>query len=178
MSDSNTLLTALRQSTRADHEALEELTLGEKIMDGSLTAAEYRRIIDWQRRSHLKLEPRVIGFRAGDYAYRPRFVAPAAPPQSETRKTDKATAVGILYVLEGASLGGSLIYRKLQGNASLASEAPFDFYREQAEWGLQQWRNFVAYLNGESFTTDATERAADAAREAFATFRREWIAVP
>ncbi|NJB86642.1 heme oxygenase [Lewinella marina] len=175
MSTSPAILTALRHATRADHQALEEVSLGNKIMDGSLSAPEYRRLIDWQRRSHLVLEPQVAGFQDGNYGYRPRFLAPAAPGQTQV---DRAGAVGILYVLEGASLGGSLIYRKLQSNPALAGQGPFTFYRDQADWGLQQWRAFVNFLGRSPFSPADIARATAAAREAFATFRREWTRVP
>lgn len=178
MRDASDLLTTLRQTTREAHQELENLTFSDKIMDGTLSAPEYRRLLDWQRRSHLLLEPRVAGFAEGDYAYRPRFAAPAAAPRSAASVADRSTALGILYVLEGSSLGGSVIHRKLLANPRLADEAPFTFYRSQAEWGLGQWRSFVALLSDLQLSASDQQRAAAGAREAFATFRREWAGLP
>ncbi len=173
MSSTSPLLRALRDGTRAAHQQLEDVTLGDKIMDGSLSPTEYRHILTWQRAVHEILEPGVVGFALGAYRYRPRFVAdtaedvPAPPP---------VDAIGRVYVLEGASLGGSMIYRKLQTNLSLTDEAPFTFYRDQADWGLAQWRNFVAAISAHPFTEAEIRTAVKSARDTFATFARQWAA--
>ena len=174
MNGASPLLQALRNGTQAAHRQLEDVTLGHKIMDGSLTPAEYRRILAWQRAVHEVIEPGVVGFTLGDYRYRPRFVSDArnAPPVLDVLPT----AIGRAYVLEGASLGGSTIYRKLQANPALAGEAPFAFYRDQADWGLQQWRSFIAALNASSFTEAEIQAAVKSARDTFATFARQWAA--
>ncbi|PPK88003.1 heme oxygenase [Neolewinella xylanilytica] len=172
MSDGQQLLDRLRSATSADHRHLESMTMGAKMMDGSLTAAEYRRVIDWQRRVHLLLEPLVNGFARGDYAYRPRFLTPA-PPSPDT-SYDLPEVLGRLYVLEGASLGGSLIYRKLQDNERLRSEAPFTFYREQSEWGVKQWRAFTKMIATVPLGEDDLRRAEQSARDTFARFAAEW----
>ena len=177
------LLAELREHTRTDHDRLEEMTLGARIMDGTLTAAEYRRIIDWQRRAHKKLEPLARQLCLGAYAYRSRFELPAATRQLVPHSVGTAppvvepplsVAVGTAYVLEGASLGGSVIYRKLLANPRLAEEAPFTFYRQQSEWGLAQWRQFVAALT--SWNPSEGERIATvaSAQRAFRTFAETW----
>ena len=171
----SSLLAALRQSTRADHERLESLTYGAKIMDGSLTAAEYRRLLEWQRRAHAVLEPQIAGFQRNGYAYRPRFDVPQKPG---AKTADLPRALGILYVLEGGSLGGSVILRKLHANAALESEAPFTFYQQQAEWGVAQWRAFTKMLSTISLSSDDMQRAVAGARDAFGRFEAEWRAMP
>ena len=169
------LLSALRQSTGAEHERLESLTYGPKIMDGSLTAAEYRRLLEWQRRAHAVLEPQVGGFNRGTYAYRPRF---ELPPGAGAATTDIPRALGILYVLEGGSLGGAVILRKLRANPALQGEAPFSFYQQQAEWGVPQWRAFTKMLSTVELTAGETERAVRGAKDAFGSFEAEWRAMP
>ena len=167
------LLQVLRHGTQTAHQQLETVTLGDKIMDGSLTPAEYRRLLAWQRAAHEALEPTVVGFSLEDYRYRPRFVTDT---EQAHLTRDLATTTGRVYVLEGASLGGSIIYHTLQANASLTEEAPFTFYRDQADWGLRQWRSFVAALNTRSFTQEEIETAVRSARNTFATFARQWTA--
>ena len=167
------VLQALRAGTRQQHEELEAITLGDRIVDGSLTVADYRRLVDWQRRAHQALEPGIQHFSLGDYTYRERFPAVTA---STLSTTDLATAAGTVYVLEGASLGGTTIYRKLLDNPALAGEQPFTFYRDQAEWGLVQWRRFVAALDHHPFTPAEMKQAVRAAQDAFDTFARHWQA--
>ncbi len=166
------MLAALRSATSLAHTQLESATLGEKIMDGSLSPEEYTRIIDWQRRAHLALEPALAGFVGGQYQYRPRFslTAPAAPAPA----LDRATAIGRLYVLEGSSLGGTMIYRQLQQLPALQPFAPFDFYRAQSEWGLKQWKSFVGFLKETTFTEEDIRHATTSALATFAEFERLW----
>ena len=170
------ILADLRQATADDHARLEDMTLGSKIMDGSLTPEEYDRLIKWQASAHRALEPLVAGYAADGYAYRSRFGAPQGGPAGPT--VDHDTATGIIYVLEGSSLGGSMIYKKLRENPALSSKAPFAFYRDQADWGLRQWRSFVAYLKGRNFDDAAIARAREGAWQAFARFEAEWKATP
>ena len=165
------ILSALRTGTQQQHDELEAVTLGDRIMDGSLTPAEYRRLIDWQRRAHQALEPGVQHFTLDEYRYRERFPAVTA---SSLSTTDLATGVGTVYVLEGASLGGTAIYRKLLDNPALQEKQPFAFYRDQAEWGLAQWRRFVAALDQQAFAEEEIRQAVRAARAAFSTFERHW----
>ncbi|MBB4080194.1 heme oxygenase [Lewinella aquimaris] len=169
----NSLLRKLRAATRPLHTELENVSWGGKIMDGTLTEPEYAKLIDWQRRVHESLEHQVMGFSAGDYRYRPRFTL--STPKSESTP-DRATAIGILYVLEGASLGGSVIYRKLISNPRLTACAPFDFYREQSEWGLAQWRKYLASLDGLHLSEGEIDRAVEAAVATFRKFLVEWRA--
>ncbi|WP_116106130.1 biliverdin-producing heme oxygenase [Lewinella sp. IMCC34191] len=164
------LLERLRGATREQHERLESVTLGNKIMDGSLTLPEYRRLQLWQERTHRVLEPLVAGFQYADYTYRPRFPTAASPDQTVTLPQ----ALGILYVLEGSSLGGSIIYRKLRENSALTAGEPFSFYRNQADWGLQQWRSLAKVLDSVELSEAEMEEATRSAQDTFDRFTAEW----
>ncbi|MGB3800372.1 MAG: biliverdin-producing heme oxygenase [Lewinella sp.] len=171
----NSLLDRLRKSTREQHDSLESVTLGEKIMDGSLSLPEYHRLVEWQQRTHQRLEPLVAAFQYGDYTYRPRFPLHELPSGEDSPAM--ARMLGILYVLEGSSLGGSIIYRKLQENPNLTTEGRFDFYRQQSEWGLKQWRSLVSVLNSVTLTEEEMELATQSARDTFDRFTAEWAAL-
>lgn len=166
------LLTHLRSTTRPAHERLESISLGGRIMAGTLTPAEYERLIDWQQRTHRLLEPQVREFSAPGYRYSPRTQPAEGSLSAET--TDLPTAVGILYVLEGGSLGGSLIHKALGANPALNGYAPFPFYQHQATTGVKQWRAFVAYLRTLDFSPAEIQRAGDSAVATFRQFERAW----
>ena len=166
------VLARMRAATRELHDRLESKTLGDRIMDGSLTVEEYRRLTRWQERVHHALEPKLAGFTVGEYRYRPRYPLAAG----ESRPADLPEALGIAYVLEGSSLGGSMIYQKLRANPALASEAPFTFYQGQAEAGVKQWRALANELGRLELSEEETERAAESARSAFLRFEQEWDA--
>jgi heme oxygenase len=167
------VLAAMRTATQGVHRALEAATYGDRILGGSLQPREYRKLMKWQRRTHRSLEPLVMGFHSGDYAYRPRFAASAGPPPAPSLPE----RIGLLYVLEGSSLGGSLIHRKLLDNPNLADEGPFSFYQQQAEWGLAQWRAYTKALATITLTEEEVQSAVRSALRAFARFRNEWEAL-
>ncbi len=171
------VLDALRAATTDIHANLERMTFGDKIMNGTLTSTEYERLLQWQQTAHLALEPMVSGFAGGEYTYRSRFATHVQWAEPTEPRIDPATAIGILYVLEGSSLGGSLIYRKLQENPALTDKAPFAFYRDQAEWGLKQWRAFLACLSAIPLDPAAIQQATGGARAAFSRFEAEWLAL-
>ena len=162
------LLTALRSGTAAAHRQLEEVSGGDRIMNGTLTLPEYDRLLRWQSDAHARLEP-AAAFALRNYHYRSR--RPLLPQSSLaplSAPADLSELVGRLYVLEGASLGGSLIHRKLLDNTSLTPRRPFPFYAWQAEHGIAQWRAFLgAVTQGKGINED---RAVLAAQTAFQTF--------
>ena len=169
------LLVRLRSATAEAHHGLERQTDSQRILDHRLTPAEYDRLIDWQAHAHRALEPLVLGYERGDYRYRSRLphfgdaratIVPAEP--------DPATAIGTAYVLEGGSLGGSMIHRRLLANEHLVSRRPFTFYAAQADFGVRQWRAYVAHLDGLSLTEEEMSRVVSAAVAGFQTFGRLW----
>jgi len=110
---------------------------------------------------------RAMGLSAEAIAQLPR--CPQLPA------VDSASAcLGVLYVLEGATLGGQVLRREIHGRLGLDADngaAFLDVYG--AETG-RRWRTFLDYLC--SRPLDAAERAAvvDAARSTFTCFER-WL---
>lgn len=176
MTDPPVLLRELRAATGAAHRALEARTGADRILDRRLEPAEYRRILDWQARAHAALEPLVIGYSGHDYRPRggllPAVTAPEPPAEPALRHP--LAAPGILYVLEGGSLGGAVIHRHLMANDRLVGERPFTFYAWQAREGVGQWRAFLGHLRQRNFAPADRAAAVAAANAAFALFARQW----
>lgn len=176
------ILTTLRKATAKQHRALERISNAAAIMDGSLDVEGYRRLINWQARAHAHLEP-YLEFAWDNYRYQSRqSVLPAYQPQTDDLRNlrwvadpDKATvALGFAYVLEGGSLGGTMILKHLRKNKSLHAHQPFPFYQHQAECGLRSWKKYVTLLASTDFSDAQTEEIVAGAQDAFTVFAHLW----
>ena len=93
--------------------------------------------------------------------------APPVEASFSPLENGRATVVGVLYVLEGATLGGQIVTRRLQGALEiLPDHGGAFFYGHGAETG-PQWKQFIAWA--EARLTDEMEvrQAIAAAKETF-----------
>jgi heme oxygenase len=104
--------------------------------------------------------------------------ADAALPAAPTL----AHAFGLLYVLEGATLGGQLLRRRLGPALDLTAEQGLAFFGAYGSEVGPMWRAFTDALARFDAATPAAERPAahaaalDAARAAFLAFERDVVA--
>jgi len=99
-----------------------------------------------------------------------RLLPCEAPPRLAT----PAEAFGCLYVVEGATLGGTIIYRHVQQVLGLAAETGARFFYGYGNENGPMWRSFGAALRAYA-TTSALEDAI--VRSAVETFDRlhQWF---
>src|ERR1700761_4707836 len=130
---------ALKQATKPNHDQLEQLMFVNEIMNGSLTLQQYRQILVTNYLVHKTFEDYLFDNLSPEIAgrlqieNRKKLAALEAdldelglePPELEhttpqIEKTD-AAILGAMYVLEGATLGGNVIVKRLKVNPQLAS---------------------------------------------------------
>jgi heme oxygenase len=187
-SDAADLLGALRRETRAQHEALEksldllgmlpdrgrlrtllgrfhgfhqmaEPALAAALHDDALLAP--RRRLELLRRDLLGL-----GLHPEDIAALP--VCPALPGLEQT-----GTAMGLLYVMEGSTLGGQVITRHLQ-SASWLPRDGLAYFRAHGPHTGAMWREVCARL--QAMQGAEPRQAAIAGAVASFTLLRHWLA--
>jgi heme oxygenase len=184
------ILDLLREQTRAAHERAEE-TL--PLMDPALDRARYREILAAFWGFHAALEPRLravdglaaLGLDAGRRRKLPLLEAdlralgedpsrlPAAP---EVPRVDGVpAALGVMYVLEGATLGGRVISRHL-ASLGIGPETGGAFFGGYGDATGEMWKAFAgatgAYAEAHPESTGAMVSAAD---ETFTLLER-WLA--
>ncbi len=175
------LLERLRTATRPLHDKLDGAPISTSVMDGTLTAEDYRVLVAWQLRAHLVAEEGLAEFGwPGEYRYVARLPALLAEaghlrlvvPEvtSLAAPGSLAEAMGRAYVLEGSSLGGNMILGHLKGNEGLKASAPFAFYDFQRREGLGQWRGFLAFVRTIDFGDAEVEVCEAAAVRVFEIF--------
>ena len=119
------------------------------------------------------------------YVYQPRVAAleydlasPALAllPSDAPRRTpalpsiaDLDSLLGVLYVVEGSSLGGQFIYREIQPKLNLSSTTGAAFFYGSGEHTGPGWKRFTLLLDQHILHPD---RAASSAAAMFHTFQQ------
>lgn len=149
--------TFLKENTKSYHDRLEQLMLTEKIFNKSLSRPEYERIINVNYRVHRVVEPAIEAALQADVKKKLDFNARRKIPQLEKDCTEhidgspdvvfknEAEALGALYVLEGASLGGHVIKKQLSRNPGFEG-VQFNYYGMYGDELGEKWRSFLAIL--------------------------------
>lgn len=86
-----------------------------------------------------------------------------------------ADAFGILYVLEGSTMGGQVIYHHLQKKLGLSAETGASFYFGYGSQTAQLWSVFKNYINNYSVSHPAqSDRMLSKADETF-VYLEKWL---
>lgn len=187
------VLGRLRSETRPRHEALEEVVW---LFEPGLTVAGYHRYLAALHRVYRPAEEalRAVGalpailpdlderwkvptleadLRAlGGMLDEPPSLEPAhrRPVSGWQPPRDAASALGCLYVFEGATLGGRLLRRHLAETLALPDGRGLDFFGIYGERIGERWQAFRGCLGGwvgeEEARADAVIAAADQTFEA------------
>jgi heme oxygenase (biliverdin-IX-beta and delta-forming) len=181
--DDHRLLDALRRATRSAHDRLEARL---PLLWPAASTVAYRRILEALFGFHAPLEARLteVSKTFAPLAWEPRRkvlllrtdllalgATPAgidALPRCEALPpvASAAEALGCLYVVEGATLGGRVIARRLRSvGVSPASGGRF-FHGYGAATG-RMWTQFVEHLEGSSGTRAQRERTVATAVDLF-----------
>jgi len=80
--------------------------------------------------------------------------------------------LGILYVLEGSTLGASFIAQHLQQSYGYTRSTGSDFFSGYGEHTQSHWQSFITYINSFSEQTAIATVAIDAACLSFACFNQ------
>ncbi|MVN23267.1 biliverdin-producing heme oxygenase [Mucilaginibacter arboris] len=158
----------LKQATSKQHHDLEQLMLVDKIMNGTLSAEEYQKILQTNYIIHACFEQQLFESLdqnlQNELNINNRIKLPALlkdlqeldidAPETEFNSKNliligsNAAVLGAMYVLEGATLGGNVIVKKLKVNANLQKfNLGFHYYQVYAASLITNWKNFLQVLN-------------------------------
>ncbi len=156
----------IKAATAPLHSRLEQLLFSAAIMNGSFGIADYKKVLRVNYFMHRLLEPLLfdaIGKKTSgeiELGKRQKLAALEADMQASGMDCSdngnipveypaldsEAEALGVLYVLEGATLGGQLIIRQLKKNDSF-SQLPLAYYNVYAEHTGIMWKQFLGVMN-------------------------------
>ncbi|MBK5344484.1 biliverdin-producing heme oxygenase [Pseudomonas sp. TH49] len=85
-----------------------------------------------------------------------------------------ATCLGVLYVLEGATLGGQILRREIASRLRLNADNGAAFLDIYGAATGRRWRDFIEYLGSRSLDAGEREAVVAAAQTTFSCFER-WL---
>jgi len=170
----------LRRETRSEHEAIEAALA----LDGDLTGARYRRVLERFYGFYLPLERELAALGVSERAKTPLLHAdlealgidPAAVPLCAEipRPRTQPEALGVRYVLEGATLGGQIISRRVQSALAITPQRGGRFFHGYGDRTGELWQAFRSTLAGSSLGPADEDSAVRSAIETFARLRAWW----
>lgn len=182
------VLTRLRAQTRGPHEALEaDLDIFSHLASAAGRLRMARLFHGLHAGADAVLSPWLESLPGLDYEARRRrpvldrdlahFGEPTPPPCPLPTPASRAEALGLLYVLEGSTLGGQVIRKRLLADGGDLKGVSFlDPYGSETG---PRWKAFLAVLDREC-PPDRPEDGQAAARGGVAGFEaaRAWLCAP
>lgn len=168
----------LKEHTKNLHDLVEEKLMSNKIMDKSFTRSEYQQLLQHNYSFLLHFEEAVFAKISAENAQKLNLDRRRKLPFLQKDLKDfeaqipeniiiknEAEALGILYVMEGATLGGNVIAKNLAKNPEFAG-ITFNFFGcYGAETGLL-WKNFREVLES-AYDGSNAEDFLDGAKRAY-----------
>jgi heme oxygenase (biliverdin-IX-beta and delta-forming) len=182
------ILERLKTETRPYHDRIEEVGFSTQIMSGQLTLEEYKMLVINNYRIHklvedtLEQNPQVKNLEGLEFDNRKKTAMLAKDLESlglnpadyttddiTLDLSDFHTAMGVYYVLEGSTLGGSVIARQLAKNEQIAAAGvtEFNFYGCYGDMVGPRWKAFQQVLINVATDTAAEDKMVAGASAAF-----------
>ena len=177
----------LKEATREQHEGLENTV---DVMQGSLTKEDYRDLLLKFYRFYLPVEEKLatLDWEPVGYSFEARRKVPKLEEdlrylgagevlgKLETWDripsiNDHAEALGVLYVLEGATLGGQIINRHLRDRLGVEPGTGASFFSGYGPKTGEMWKEFGQTVQAFAETNGGQDRMIESARQAFDSFR-------
>lgn len=175
----------LKQATSSHHDDLEQMMFVNDIMHGTLTANQYKKLLLTNYLSHAIFENDLLSnlspalqqeLQSADRAKlqalkqdleEMQLPKPESTQQLKAIAQDDASILGAMYVLEGATLGGNVIVKRLKVNPQLESlQLGYHYYQVYGDKLIDRWKQFVQVLNTRIPESEHA-KAAQAAKDMF-----------
>lgn len=179
----------LKIETKPHHEETERISYGDKIMSGALTLDEYKTLIIKNYLLHEYMENVIAesglvnDVPSLEFDNRRKTASlindlkllgitiPSNYP-ARLKPKSKAEALGMMYVVEGATLGGAYILKALKRNPNIVGQVPeFNYYGVYGEEIGPKWKTFQQVLIDQVNTTALEDEAIEAAKKSFDLFK-------
>lgn len=158
----------LKKATKENHDELESLMFVNEIMNKTLTLAEYKTLLATNYIVHAAVEPKLHESldeevktklnieNRGKLAALEQDLAEMQISKADLEQLDlsflsaeqynSASSLGAMYVLEGATLGGHVIHKKLKANPAFEN-LNLRYYSVYDKDLMPNWLTFVNVLN-------------------------------
>jgi len=186
------LLSHLKSITQPQHDQLEAVSFAKEIISQKISLSDYLQLLDKTAVIYQFFEPMVNQFitQYQDTRFTPFISHRLSDVEKDLanftnyKKEDRLVIgsnqkveslpdlIGVLYVLEGARLGGKVIVKALRKNPALADIGEFQFYQQTGIETRQRWLDFRALAEEGVVDEEGRKRATRAAQATFDLFYR------
>ena len=176
----------LRSGTSHWHELTEKGAFSAEIMNGTLSLEQYKTLLVKNYMIHffaedllhksdisiqlpgLELEERKrLAFLQSDLEALNVKIPDLTTLENPFEIESKYDALGLMYVLEGSTLGGRVILKALARNPDFADVKAFRFYEGHGEDTGHFWKKYQEILINEANDESAEDRIVNAANKTF-----------
>lgn len=179
------ILAEVRKETRPWHDKMEEVARSDKIAAGTLSIAEYKAVILGHYVFHQQAEKRLKanellkitqGLQLDERFKTPSLLQDMRQLNMEPLIFDFCPdlhldtlprALGCMYVMEGATLGGTVIGRSLQKVPEITSSGAMHYYGCYGDQTGKRWKQFKEIVEREVSTEDEGQAFVHAATVTF-----------
>jgi len=174
----------LREATRPQHDAVEDYLA---VLDRMLSTSEYRRLLERMWGFYTPLEKALLrlnwpesGIVIAERCKSGWLRSDLTDLGYETQQIDRLPqcsaipivdsvpkGLGVLYVLEGATLGGQVILRQLAPDLGIGPSFAGRFYASYGADVGRKWRSYLTALDAVGRCRDTNAAIEDAAIETF-----------
>jgi heme oxygenase len=178
------LLLALREGTLACHKSLEARL---PFFDAGFDTAAYSRLLQAYYGFHAPLEARLGAYQEPQRAKTPALTQDLQALRLSTRDIDtlplcqalpaigdEASALGVMYVLEGSTLGGQVLKRAMAERLGLGPSSGAGFLDVYGAMTGRYWRDYLDRLEQASTAPAAKAATVQAAIDTFTCFEH-WL---
>ena len=180
----------LKSTTRKNHDKVEEMAFSKKIMDGSINIEEYASLILKQYYFHKNIEAQfnklltakqkeqlefdkrrkihLLKYDMLELGLEEEMLCFNKDPKLTIKNINDV--IGAMYVLEGSTLGGAVIRKKLQNNLQIHSNTTFHFYGCYGQESGDLWKKFILQATVFGKEKNAQEEIIKKAVETFEFF--------
>lgn len=183
--EKDSFLTALRSHTAYWHQQLEQTDISKALLQDDLTPEVYKLYLqkmygfvqafeaqilplitnvipDWQeRKKAAALKADLIKLGASDAAIA------ALPVFSITENYTEAAALGAMYVMEGSSLGGAVIYKHVAKKLGLDGETGAGYFKGYGPETGSRWKAFIGSFTDYAVIHQQQQTIMDSATHTF-----------
>lgn len=181
----------LRQSTHAEHAQLNRQPLLAGITQAGYPIEHYRLVLAAYMPFYRSLEHAIVGFfqrSTVSFAYTPKLPWLIADLQYFGGGPDEASSdpqplravfeintlgqlLGVMYAVEGATLGGQLIAQQVAAHLGLKANAGARFFNGYGPQTGHRWEQFLLYLEMHGSDAIVRDQAVSAAKTTFSRVR-------
>lgn len=161
----STLREKLKSYTASFHTALENTKLAKSLADGTVTRSDYQRYLQYLAAIHAKLENQIQQFPEWEnfsieisqrvrYPLLQQDLASLGCLESDTLTLPSlevpwsfATAVGVMYVLEGSTMGGRILTQRLSHIIGKDGVPSTRYFQAYGDLTMSRWSEYCTFLD-------------------------------